>query len=446
VKHKINATTIIPLPFYSYAMKNDLQYHFPSGMQLMLSFMMLLVLPSCEDQIETTYTYQTQVPVFLEVNAFRQADIIIEPGRPLDNPGKIYIYGDYLFISEPDKGIHILDNTDPANPRNINFINIPGTGDLAINESILYADNYIDLLAFDISDPEDIQMVKREEDVFPNLYSDVEMGTIVTYKDTIITSTEANMRWNTWGRPTFRTDIMTFESFALSSSKSDGGQSYGQGGSMARFTLLGGHLYTVDDYSMRVFDVNNPSDPEYLSEINLGWGIETIFPFNDKLFIGSMTGMYIYDASNPSEPTQMAVYQHITSCDPVVVNEDYAFVTLRSAAVCRDGADELHVLDIKDLYAPTLIKAYPMENPHGLGLAGDYLYLAEGEYGLKSFNVSDVMNISKNQLEHLKSFVSVDIIPGPKSLIVIGPDGVCQFDYSNPEKLKELSCINVSFE
>jgi hypothetical protein len=87
-----------------------------------------------------------------------------------------------------------------------------------------------------------------------------------------------------------------------------------------------------------------------------------------------------------------------------------------------------------------------MDNPHGLGLSGDYLYLAEGDQGLKSFNVSDVMEITNNQLEHLKNLVSIDIIPGPKSLIVIGPDGVCQFDYSDPEKLKKLSCINVSNE
>ena len=83
-------------------------------------------------------------------------------------------------------------------------------------------------------------------------------------------------------------------------------------------------------------------------------------------------------------------------------------------------------------------------NPHGLGLSGDYLYLAEGEQGLKSFNVADVKEISNNLIEHLKNYVFTDIIPGPKSLIVIGPDGVCQFDYSNPEKLEELSCINVA--
>jgi hypothetical protein len=220
-------------------------------------------------------------------------------------------------------------------------------------------------------------------------------------------------------------------------------QSYGQGGSMARFTLMSGHLYAVDEYSLRVFDVLQKEDPKHLKNIDLGWGIETIFPFKDKLFIGSNTGMHIYDASTPSEPKVMSVYQHITACDPVVVNDVHAFVTLRSGLFCRMGVDELQVVDITNLYQPKLVKAYPMLNPHGLALSGDYLYVAEGKHGLKSFNVADVFNIDKNQLEFLKSMKSVDIIPGPKSLIVIGPDGVCQFDYSTPSVLKPLSCIQV---
>jgi hypothetical protein len=429
------------------AMKTQVQKKVKRSLPVLFSVLLLVFFPSCEDQLESSYTYQTQVPVFLQVNTFREADIIIEPPKPLDNPGKIYIFGDYLFVSEPGKGIHILDNTDPASPRNLNFINIPGTGDLAINDHILYADNYVDLLAFDISDPQDIKLVKREEDVFPNLYSNEETGTIITFKDTLITSTDPNMMWSSWGRPAIRTDFLAFESMAFASSDASrtGGQNYGQGGSMARFTLLSGHLYTVDDYDLRVFNVEDPTDPHYLKNINLGWGIETIFPFKGNLFIGSMTGMHIYDASNPSDPKKMAVYEHVTSCDPVVVNDTHAFVTLRSGAMCRMGVDELHVLDITDLYKPRLIKSYPMDNPHGLGLLGDYLYLAEGEHGLKSFNVADVLDITNNQLEHLDDFSAIDIIPGPKSLIVIGPDGVCQFDYSDPEKLKKLSCINVSF-
>ncbi|PZX55730.1 LVIVD repeat-containing protein [Algoriphagus chordae] len=400
----------------------------------LLFLLSVLLFSSCVDEVTNTYTYQTMVPIYLEMSDVRARIISTEPAQPLDNPGKIYIYEDYLFINEPTKGIHILNNADPSNPINLSFIPIAGNVDMAVNGKILYADNYVDLLAFDLSNINDIKLVKRVEDVFKHMYRH-ETGEIITFRDTVITTDSP-----TWERGDM---FLMNSSKSYSANYSAAAQSYGTGGSMARFTLANSHLYAVDETTMRVFDVENPAEPTFVKPIDLGWGIETIFPFEDKLFIGSNIGMHIYDASTPSSPTRMAVYEHVQACDPVVVNSDYAFVTLRDGTSCWNGANQLQVIDIKDLYQPTLVKSYPMLNPHGLGLAGDFLYLTEGNHGLKSFNVSDVMNIDQNQLEFLTSEKSVDLIPGPNSLIVIGPDGVCQFDYSNPSKLKKLSCIQV---
>ncbi len=390
---------------------------------------------SCEDQVTTTYTYRTMVPVYLEMSDIRARMITVEPAQPLDNPGKIYLYGDFLLINEPQKGIHILDNSNPANPINKSFIPIEGNVDLAVNDNKLYADSYVDLLVFDISSINNIKLINRVKDVFINQYSH-ETGVVLTFKDSVISADSEY--WFT-DRGIFLADA----SASFASNFSEASKSYGQGGSMARFTLMSDHLFAVDANSLRVFDVKNSSEPKYLKNIDLGWGIETIFPFQEKLFIGSNRGMHIYNAKNPASPTKMSVYEHVLACDPVVVNEENAFVTLRSGTFCFNGVNELHVIDIKNPFDPKLKKAYSMLNPHGLGLAGDYLYLAEGTHGLKSFKVNDVMAIDQNQLEFLTSMKSVDLIPGPKSLIVIGPDGVCQFDYSTPNKLKKLSCIDV---
>lgn len=391
---------------------------------------------SCQDEVTTTYTYRAMMPVYLQMSDVRARTITIEPAHELENPGKIYLYGNYLLINEPQEGIHILDNTNPASPVNLNFIPIKGNVDLAVNNNMLYADNYVDLLVFDISNIRSIKLVERVKDVFNHLYTTSNTGVILTFKDTVLTSESDH---GFMGRGFFLNDSRA--SFA--SNFSGAAQSYGQGGSMARFTLMSGHLYAVDDYSMRVFDVKNPAKPMHIRNINLGWGIETIFPFQENLFIGSNSGMHIYDAKTPSNPQKMSVFEHVRACDPVVVNEKFAFVTLRNGRNCFNGVNELQVVDIANLRQPKLVKAYPMLNPHGLALAGDFLYVAEGKHGLKSFNVANVMGIDQNQLEFLQSMKSVDIIPGPKSLIVIGPDGVCQFDYSTPSKLKKLSCINV---
>ncbi len=390
---------------------------------------------SCIDQVKSSYSFRTMMPIYLEMKDVRTKSLAPVPAQEIENPGKIYSYKDYLLINEPSKGIHIFDNKNPANPINLSFIPIEGNVDLAINSDILYADNYVDLLAFDISNIRAVRMVKRIEDVFTHLYQH-STGKIITFKDTVLTSDSP--RWEYDGMWTVRPGMSMLSNMAKAS------QSYGTGGSMARFTLMDGHLFAVDESTLRVFDVLSPAEPKFIKPIELGWGIETIFPFDQKLFIGSNRGMHIYDASKPQNPTRMAVYEHVLACDPVVVNEDYAFVTLRSGNFCVNGVNELQIIDIRDPYKPKLTKAYPMLNPHGLGLAENYLYIAEGKHGLKSFNASDVLSIDKNQLEFIQSMKSVDLIPGPKSLIVIGPDGVCQYDYSNPAKLKKLSCIQVS--
>lgn len=69
------------------------------------------------------------------------ADIVqLESVRDLINPGKIYIYGNLLLISERYKGVHFFDNSDPISPKPLYFLSILGNLDVAIRNDILYAD------------------------------------------------------------------------------------------------------------------------------------------------------------------------------------------------------------------------------------------------------------------------------------------------------------------
>lgn len=74
-----------------------------------------------------------------------------EAARPLDNAGKIYSYGDLLVVNERQQGFHVFDNSDPAFPVNLFFIKVPGNQDVAVKNGIVYADNYSDLLALEIT-------------------------------------------------------------------------------------------------------------------------------------------------------------------------------------------------------------------------------------------------------------------------------------------------------
>ena len=108
---------------------------------------------------------------------------------------------------------------------------------------------------------------------------------------------------------------------------SQGGGGEGQGGSMARFTIVGDCLYTVDHTTLKVVDITNPAHPGAMpfKDVELGFDIETIFCYDDMLFIGSRSAMHIYDISRPHYPSELSVTRHFTSCDPVVADGGYAY-------------------------------------------------------------------------------------------------------------------------
>lgn len=87
--------------------------------------------------------------------------------REIEDPGKIYVINDYLLLVDRLKGIHVFDNANPENPKKVGFIQITGSNDVAVRNNILYVDQARDLLAVDISDPENVTIASRVKDVFP---------------------------------------------------------------------------------------------------------------------------------------------------------------------------------------------------------------------------------------------------------------------------------------
>ena len=116
--------------------------------------------------------------------------VSFDASREINNPGKLNYKDGYLFISETKKGIHIIDNRNTSNPINIAFIVLPGNYDIATKGDYLYADSYLDLVVFDISNINSIVEVNRLENNFENyyinqgLYDDTQ-GVIVGYNEEV---------------------------------------------------------------------------------------------------------------------------------------------------------------------------------------------------------------------------------------------------------------------
>jgi hypothetical protein len=225
-----------------------------------------------------------------------------------------------------------------------------------------------------------------------------------------------------------------------SGSMAESGNQSGVGGSMARFAITGDYLYAVDDINLLTFDISD-QEPTKVDKQDLGWAIETIFPHEQNLYIGSDSAMYIFDITTPETPKQMSIYTHLTACDPVVVEGNHAFVTLREGERCPRAVNRLEVIDVQDPYSPQKIAFYEMISPHGLGVDSGNLFVSEGDHGLKVMDASDPKNIKL--LRHIKDIKTYDVIPYNNVLMVTGESGIVQYDYSDIENLNHLSTIPI---
>ncbi len=408
----------------------------------------LLFGQSCTDKCEEVYTYTQEEPIYMTYEEIRQPVEALS-ARALEDPGKIYLKAPYLFINERNEGIHVFDNSNPSSPQNLGFIAIPGNVDLAVKGNILYADNYTDLLAINISNPLAPTLVERVEDAFIQNYWTIDpvLGILVDWETVEYVETypcgedppavpqnDNLVDW--WGPVDFEFNDAGGMPLA------GGGSSAGVGGSMARFTLYDDFLYIVTNTDLMVYDVANQS-PQFSNTSYVGWEIETIYPFEGNLLIGSTSGMFIYGLEEPQYPQYISMFAHLNACDPVVAEGDYAYVTLRTGNACQGFSDQLDVLDISNIYEPFLVKTYPMTNPHGLGIDDGTLFICDGDDGLKVFDASDVNAIDENMIQHYQDINTYDIIPFNDVAFMIGSDGLFQYDYTDPTNMTLLSTIPV---
>jgi hypothetical protein len=93
--------------------------------------------------------------------------IEVSQSAALVNPGRIYVYENYLLVGDQGKGIHVYNNANPSSPVEVSFIGIPGNMDFSVRQGMLYADNITDMVIVDITNPATPAYVNRIEDVFP---------------------------------------------------------------------------------------------------------------------------------------------------------------------------------------------------------------------------------------------------------------------------------------
>lgn len=417
--------------------------YFYSFISILLMAMMSLF-TSCDKEENPEDMQMVAVPVTMSVADFRASVSIQEP-KAIEQSGKIYAYGDYLFINDVNKGVHIIDNSDSRAPEKLHFLKIPQNTDVSIKDEMLFANSGMDLVVFDISDLNNIKQVERIEEVFQNFQPPAPVGTAyvdtqnVDFNAEIITGYIMEKRkieravtdGGLWMNNDFNAE--------MASANRSGGT--GTGGSMARFNIKDDYLYVAGTSKMNVFDISVLDSPREVFNDYIGWQIETIFNQGDYMYLGSARGMYIYSIENREQPTYVSEISHVLGCDPVVVDGDTAYVTIRGGNECGQPFSQLEVIDVSDKENPELLKTYEMDSPYGLGVKDDWLFVCDGDSGLKIYDKTESPELTLT--DHFQDINTYDVIPLEEVLLMIGDNVLHQYTYKN-NQINLLSSFNLN--
>jgi hypothetical protein len=208
-------------------------------------------------------------------------------------------------------------------------------------------------------------------------------------------------------------------------------------GSTARFTMNGDYLYILNGNTLETYLLNDEGVLVLKDARIVTSEVETIFSRGDALFLGTTNGMYIFSLDSNKIPNLQSFYNHIVSCDPVVADSNYAFLTLNNNANnrCNRGVNQLEVIDIRDMKKPILQKVYAMNSPRGLGIDGNLLFVCDNK-----FKVYDRSNVDSLQLISQFNVFANDVIPYNGKLFLTSSSGFYQYSYSN-NSLNLLSTI-----
>jgi hypothetical protein len=404
-----------------------------------------------KDHITKTYTISR--PIYTSVDAVL-AGINGNPSQPIASTGKIYVKGSLIFLNDVDKGIHIIDNSDPAHPVQTAFLNIPGNEDIAVKGNTLYADMYGDLLAVDISDLHHVSVTSRIHDVF---HSGVVLnGTYVDLGGSVLDNGQVITGWIVKDTTMATADPgkpnpfvyngapggIFFSAATPSASGSNSGAT-GVAGSMAKMVVINNYMYAItESHSLGIIDVTNSTIPTVIVATQYaGLDLETIYPFGNELFLGSAEGVYMYNISTPTSPEKTGIFAHGRACDPVISDGNFAYITLHAGTSCGGASNELDVVTLDNMQVSGPATVYQMTSPKGLSKDGNLLFVCDGSAGVKVYDATAAPSLKL--VSTIARPDGYDVIAGDHRLLLVATQGLYQYTYSDGGQASLLSFFPV---
>jgi hypothetical protein len=164
------------------------------------SFLLLILLTGCFTDPESgpSQPVTGYQPVY---GPQTDTEILMTETRTVEDPGKIYVYGEYLLVNEKKKGIHVFSNSNPSEPVNLGFLQLLGNTDMAIKDGVLYADHVGQVVALTLNNFTNViekdRLPLRNWDLGlpppPGFYFECvnpDRGLVVGWKQTILTNAQ----------------------------------------------------------------------------------------------------------------------------------------------------------------------------------------------------------------------------------------------------------------
>ena len=136
-------------------------------MRPIVLYIVLFTIISCEPDRNglPAGSVEAYVPIYAQAVVAEQ--IAVEQPRTTIKAGKIYAFGSFIYQNEENKGIHIINNTDPSHPVKTAILKIPFNTDFAVRGTYVYANSLRDLVVINLQDPAHPVVEKRITDAFP---------------------------------------------------------------------------------------------------------------------------------------------------------------------------------------------------------------------------------------------------------------------------------------
>ncbi|MEM1325837.1 MAG: hypothetical protein AAGI23_07785 [Bacteroidota bacterium] len=404
-------------------------------MRSMFCFVLLsaVLFSACDKDVGSlTVTYTKAIAIYDDLAEIR-ATPLVEAARTVENPGKIFVGEDFLLIGEEGKGIHVVDNRDPRNPTPLHFLNIPDSREFYVHEQTIYAESMYDVVKINIENIDQAVLESRAEFALADQINGENGEVLVGFEYEEVTETlDANSDVHNVWKDDQRTYYFDYQQNIIPPStlpSSFVGTSSGQIGTANRIAYAADHVYVVGLTTMTTLRDNGAL--EWTSSQRLGGDIETVYPYEDKLFVGTRQSMMIFELNDPANPTLTSTFFHGTGCDPVYPEGDLAYVTLRTGDVndCPGNVNALVVVDVSNIRQPEQVKEIEMISPFGLSKVNDRLYVGEGKNGLKIFDLDNPRD--PQLLAYIEDIEAYDIIAGvhhSNLVLIAGLEGLTYYE------------------